>query len=85
VKPRALLARLAAGSVRNVRFADFDRLLTALKFRCTRIAGSHQIYSHPEVPELLNLQPVDGEAKPYQIRQLLRIVERYDLRMDDDS
>jgi hypothetical protein len=37
------------------------------------------------VPELVNLQEVAGEAKPYQIRQFLRIVERYDLRLEDES
>ncbi|MGH4017654.1 MAG: type II toxin-antitoxin system HicB family antitoxin [Pseudonocardiaceae bacterium] len=27
----------------------------------------------------MNLQEVRGQAKPYQVRQLLRLVERYDL------
>ncbi len=35
--------------------------------------------------EQLNLQDVGGEAKPYQIRQFLRLVERYDLRMKGES
>ena len=39
--------------------------------------GSHHIFVHPEVPEPLNLQDIRGQAKPYQIRQLLRLVERY--------
>jgi hypothetical protein len=26
-------------------------------------------YAHPDVPELLNLQEVNGKAKPYQIKQ----------------
>jgi hypothetical protein len=37
---------------------------------------------HPEVPELLNLQSAGGEAKPYQVRQFLRLVERYSLTME---
>ena len=32
----------------------------------------------------LNLQDVRGQAKPYQIRQFLRLVERYALRMVND-
>jgi hypothetical protein len=40
---------------------------------------------HAAIPEQLNLQDVSGEAKPYQIRQFLRLVERYDLRMKGDS
>jgi hypothetical protein len=52
-------------------------------FREARTRGSHHILAHPDVPPLLNLQQVRGEAKPYQIRQLLRIVERYDLELED--
>jgi hypothetical protein len=39
------------------------------------------VFTHTEVAELLNLQEVDGEAKPYQARQLLRLIERYNLRL----
>jgi len=35
------------------------------------------------VPEILNLQEVRGEAKPYQIRQLLRLIERYNLCVEE--
>jgi len=35
-------------------------------------------------PELLNLQDVKGEAKPYQARQLLHLIERYDLHLGED-
>ena len=34
-------------------------------------------------PELVNVQDVGGDAKPYQIRQVLRLVERYNLRLRD--
>jgi len=48
-----------------------------------RISGSHHILAHPSVPEMLNLQEVKGEAKPYQIRQFLRLVERYSLSLEE--
>ena len=54
-------------------------------FRLDRISGSHHIFIHPAVQELVNLQEVKGEAKPYQIRQFLRIVERYNLRLEDEG
>jgi hypothetical protein len=41
------------------------------------------VFVHPDVRELINLQDVRGQAKPYQIRQFLRLVERY-LTMEDD-
>ena len=46
-----------------------------------RIEGRHHIFSHPAIPELVNLQNVGGEAKPYQLRQFLKLLERYDLRL----
>jgi hypothetical protein len=35
------------------------------------------------IPELLNLQNVHGQAKPYQIRQFLRLVERHNLILEE--
>jgi predicted RNA binding protein YcfA (HicA-like mRNA interferase family) len=52
-------------------------------FHRSRTSGSHRIFSRPGIPELVNLQEVRGEAKPYQIRQFLKIVERYNLRLMD--
>ena len=82
---RQLLRRLLSGRLRNVAFADFERLALAMGFRQLRLRGSHRIYVHPAVEELLNLQSVRGEAKPYQIRQFLNLVERYDLVLEDDA
>ncbi len=80
---RKLLARLAQGAVQNVSFEDFTGLARGFGFTLTRINGSHHIFSHPQVAELVNLQNVGGEAKPYQIRQFLRLVERYNLVLED--
>jgi predicted RNA binding protein YcfA (HicA-like mRNA interferase family) len=78
---KALLARLVRGEVRNVHFSDFRKLVEGFGFQFARREGSHHIYSHPQVRELVNLQEVGGEAKPYQVRQVLRLVERYNLVM----
>jgi hypothetical protein len=80
-----LLRRLAQGATRNVRFTDLTDLAGALGFRLARSSGSHHIFTHPAIPELLNLQDVRGEAKPYQVRQLLLLVERYNLRLEDSE
>lgn len=53
-------------------------------FHLSRVSGSHHIFAHPHVRELVNLQNVNGKAKPYQIRQLLQLVERYDLRLREE-
>lgn len=35
---------------------------------------------------MLSLQPTqNGQAKPYQIRQFLKLVEEYDLHLHDDD
>jgi hypothetical protein len=83
VEPRRLLARIARGSVTNVEFRDFCRLVEAFGFELLRTAGSHRLYGRQGIPELVNLQDVAGQAKPYQIRQFLRLVERYGLRLED--
>jgi predicted RNA binding protein YcfA (HicA-like mRNA interferase family) len=77
---RKLLARLARG---EVAFADLCSLAEVLGFELCRVSGSHYIFIHPDIPQLINLQSVGGQAKPYQVRQLLRLVERYDLRLKD--
>jgi len=45
---------------------------------------SHHVFVHPDVRELLNLQDVRGQAKPYEVRQFLRLVERYGLNLEDE-
>jgi predicted RNA binding protein YcfA (HicA-like mRNA interferase family) len=81
VDERKLLMRMARGAVTNVAFADVRRLAEALGFELRRVHGSHHVFAHPDIPELINLQAVHGQAKPYQARQLLRLVERYDLEL----
>jgi hypothetical protein len=59
------------------------RLVEAFGFTLARTSGSHHVFVHPSIPELLNLQEVHGEAKPYQVRQFLRLLERYALSWED--
>ena len=80
---RRLLLRILNGS-RNVAFADMVNLAEGFGFRLSRVSGSHHIFTHPGIPELLNLQEVGGQAKPYQVRQFLKLVERHRLRLEDD-
>ena len=81
---RRLLRRLVQGALRNVSFNDMVSLAEGFGFQQVRVSGSHHIFSHADVPGQINLQSVRGEAKPYQIRQFLRVVERYNLGLEDD-
>lgn len=83
--PRRLLERLSQGHLQNVSFRDFVNLVEGYGFRKIRQEGSHQAFALAQVREILNLQPVHGEAKPYQIRQFLRLVEKYNLELENGS
>lgn len=80
-----LLGRLTRGELRNVPFGDLINLVQGFGFVLDRVRGSHHVFKHPSLLEMLNLQEVGGEAKPYQIRQFLRIVERHNLRLEYDA
>ncbi len=80
---RKLLAKVVAGKG-NIRFSDACELAEAFGFRLDRIAWSHHIFVHKGIPELVNLQEVKGKAKPYQVKQLLSLVERYDLKLEEE-
>jgi hypothetical protein len=75
--------RLAAGDLRNVSFAEFQRLVAGFAFRPRRVSGSHYIYTHPRVPRPLSLQPRNREAEPYQISQFLDMVREYRLTIEN--
>ena len=81
---RKLLQKLIAGS-KNIRFNEATAIAEAFGFRLDRISGSHHIFLHPDLSELVNLQNVKGKAKPYQIKQLLKIIEKNNLHMEDNS
>jgi hypothetical protein len=74
--------RLAAADLRNVGFAEFRRLIERFGSRLRRVSGSHYIYTHPQVPRPLSLQPRNREAKPYQISQFLDMVREFRLRIE---
>jgi len=83
MKRRRLLKRISEGQLKNIAFGDIISIVEGFGFRLDRVSGSHHIFIHEAIPELVNLQEVRGEAKPYQIRQFMRLIERYNLRLED--
>jgi predicted RNA binding protein YcfA (HicA-like mRNA interferase family) len=81
VNKQKLLAKALAGS-KNLRFTEAVALAHAFGYCLSRTKGSHHIFVHPRIKELINLQDVGGKAKPYQVRQLLDIAERYNLTLE---
>ncbi len=84
MKPRKVLEKIISGSL-SISFTDFCSLIEAFGFSLSRIRGSHHIFTHPGIPELVNVQQVGGKAKPYQIRQFLKLVEEYNLKLESDA
>ena len=78
------LLQKALNSPQNLRFTEGIRLAKAFGFRVARIRGSHYILKRPGVPELMNFQNAGGKAKPYQIKQMLEIVETYNLSLESE-
>lgn len=79
---KKLLQKLAQGHLQNVAFGEFVNLVEGFGFKLLRTSGSHHIFGHPEILELVNLQEVGGQVKPYQIRQFLRLVEKYNINLE---
>lgn len=83
VKPTKLYERLLANQLQGFAFRDFEKLLRAFGFEHVRTKGSHRHYVHPRLPRPLPIQPSAKDAKPYQLREFLELVEEYSLYIDE--
>jgi predicted RNA binding protein YcfA (HicA-like mRNA interferase family) len=57
----------------NLKFDELCAMLVHIGFK-ERIKGSHHIFTKDGVPHIINLQPINGKAKPYQVKQVRAIV-----------
>ena len=74
-----LLAKILSGaSDTNISFERLCQLLIRLGFD-ERIRGSHHIFTKEGVEEILNLQPKQGKAKAYQVKQVREMLLKYQL------
>lgn len=64
----------------GVRFADACRLCDHYFGAARQLSGSHRVYKMPWSGDpRVNIQNNKGYAKSYQIRQILRAVERLEV------
>lgn len=83
VSKREKLLEAVRNNPRDVHFEDLLRLIEALGFMFDRQNGSHRIYQHknPAVP-MINVQDTKtGKAKPYQVEQVLSMMDKYRLEV----
>lgn len=74
-----ILDKLLRGkSDANLRFDELCRLLQARGFQM-RVSGSHHIFTRAGVIERINIQREGTKAKPYQVRQVRKILVTYKL------
>lgn len=78
-----LLEKILSGS-KNIRFDEMVSLAEAFGFKLDRVSGSHHIFKHPNVADIINLQNRKGKAQLYQIRQFLAIVEENSLTLEEE-
>jgi hypothetical protein len=66
----------------NVPFDGLCEVLKRLGFE-ERVRGDRHIFTMEGVEEILNLQPGDGKAKPYQVHQVRDVMLKYNLRLGE--
>ena len=69
---------LRGDSDASINFADLCSLLKHLGFT-ERVRGSHHIFTRQDLPEILNLQPRDADAKVYQVKQVRAVIVNHKL------
>ncbi len=82
VKKQKLLKKIL-NNTRDVSFSDMVKVVESFGFELGRVSGSHHIFSHTELSEIVNLQNVGGKAKSYQVKQFIALIEKYNLQMED--
>lgn len=72
-------AVMSSKSDNNIRFADLQNLIIDLGFQYIRQNGSHRQYYHNGINAFMNIQKDGSKAKGYEVRQLRKIITKYDL------
>jgi predicted RNA binding protein YcfA (HicA-like mRNA interferase family) len=85
MKPSKLLPKIMSGCVANILFSDIITLIGALGFAEVGGQGSHGVFARPGITEIITLQEVGGQAKPYQVRQVASLIRRYNLAQEVQS
>ena len=43
------------------------------------------MYKHMGVPKIMNIKDDKGQVKPYQVRQFLELVRKYNLKLEGED
>lgn len=70
---------LSGKSDTNISEDDMKFFLSKIGAVHKRTRGSHTQYSIDDIPDLINIQPKNGKIKPYQVKEIRNIVNKYKL------
>ena len=77
-----LLTKILTGrSDTNISFLGLIKLLELLGFE-ERIRGDHHIFVRRNIEEIINIQPLGVNSKPYQVKQIRSIILKYKLNLE---
>ncbi len=70
----------ARSSAASLGFREACRLAACFGFERARQRGSHRLCKMPGIPALIDFQQAKGgKAKPYQVQQLVALIDAYAL------
>ena len=75
---RRKLVDHAKRNPQDVRFDDACKMAEWLGFSAKAPKGSHCAFARPGEATLLNFQDRNGKIPPYQARQLIEMIEKYE-------
>ena len=82
-KAEKLTAKILSGRAdKNFDFHDLCYILDRAGFDARAGKGSHRIYSKDGVVEIVNIQPRNGKAKPYQVKQVRELLLKYKIDIE---
>jgi predicted RNA binding protein YcfA (HicA-like mRNA interferase family) len=82
-KAEKLVAKILGGkSDKNFAFDDLCYVLERAGFESRHGKGSHRIYYKEGVVEIVNIQPRNGKAKPYQVKQVRELLLKYKIDIE---
>ena len=79
-----LIAKILSGTNdKNIRFSELCNVLIKMGFQ-QRIKGDHHIFYKKGIEEIINIQPKKKMAKPYQVKQIRKLILDYKLGETDE-
>ena len=67
---------------KKIRFERLCKIAEVLGFQARKGTGSHLVYFREGIQEILNFQNEGGWAKAYQVRQFIKVIEKYSIQED---